>query len=221
MVTVDAIWILDADAASVALYHQTLGLMYSLVVFQDFESFAAAFRESTPGVPRLLIADPETVREPLANFFRGVLTSENAYFPETLIVSRLDDIDLMRFYLRSGVRDYILKPLRPNELVAKVERALLQINNRSVLIFRNDLDGQQVPNLTFREHQILTVLLNKPSRTAQRDQLVEAVWSKTLVNRKTLDVHIFNLRRKLRPIGYDILCKDKELYLSKVKSNSN
>ena len=217
MVNVDAIWILDSDPASLALYHQTLGLHYALEVFPNFDAFSSAYQSAPSGTPRLLIVDPEIDRDSLANFFRRVGTSEQSHFPETLVISHIDDLDVMRFYLRSGVRDYLLKPIRPNEIVAKVERVMLQIDNRSVLIFRNDLDGQQVPNLTFREHQILTVLLNRPSRTVQRDQLVEAVWSKTLVNRKTLDVHVFNLRRKLRPIGYDILCKLGELYLTKVK----
>jgi DNA-binding NarL/FixJ family response regulator len=213
---VEPIWILESDPSCVALYHQTIGLQYPLQVFSNFAEFSAAYQNSESIPPRLLIAEPEDAKVALASFFSGFATTEGTRFPETLIVSRNDEIDLMRFYLRVGARDYILKPLRPNELVAKVERALMQINNRSVLIFKNDLDGQQLSNLTFREHQILTVLLNRPSRTIDRDKLIDSVWNKTLVNRKTLDVHIFNLRRKLRPIGYDIISQKRELYLSKV-----
>lgn len=219
MISNDPIWVLDSDASCVSLYHQTIGLQYPLKVFATFQDFAAAFREAEAGHPRLLIVEPEEDRNAIANFFSGFLNPQTAtHFPQTLIVSRLDEIDMIRFYLRVGVRDYILKPLRPNELVAKIERALLQINNRSILIFRNELDGQQVANLTFRENQILTVLLNKPSRACGRDTLLEAVWNKALVNRKTLDVHVFNLRRKLRPMGYDILCKEQQLILTKLKS---
>jgi DNA-binding NarL/FixJ family response regulator len=221
MVNNDPIWILDSDAACIALYHQTVGLQYPLRVFSTFEEFSAAFREAPQGQPRLLIVEPEEDRAAVSNFFSGFLNPQTStHFPQTMIVSKLDDIDMIRFYLRVGVRDYILKPLRPNELVAKVERALLQINNRSILIFRNELDGQQVTNLTFREHQILTVLLNKPSRTCPREMLLDAVWNKTLVNRKTLDVHVFNLRRKLRPMGYDILCKGQQLILTKLNTMS-
>lgn len=218
MISNDPIWILDSDAACISLYHQTIGLQYPLKVFATFEDFAAAYRDAEPGHPRLLIVEPEEARSAVSNFFSAFPNPQSAsHFPQTLIVSRQDDIDLMRFYLRVGVRDYILKPIRPNELVAKIERALLQINNRSILIFRNELDGQQVSNLTFRENQILTVLLNKPSRSCGRDMMLESVWNKTLVNRKTLDVHVFNLRRKLRPMGYDILCKDQQLILTKIK----
>ena len=222
MVNVDPIWILDSDIKCIALYHQTLGLQYPLKVFSNFDEFSAEYQKAPKGQPRLLIAEPEDAKTALANFFSGFATSEGTRFPETLVVSRNDEIDLMRFYLRVGVRDYILKPLRPNELVTKVERALMQINNRSVLIFKNDLDGHQLTDLTFREHQILTVILNKPSRTVKRDELLDAVWNKTLVNRKTLDVHIFNLRRKLRPIGYDIISSQKsELYLARLNKILN
>ncbi len=221
MISNDPIWILDSDVSCIALYHQTIGLQYPLKVFATFEEFATAYRDAEPGHPRLLIVEPEENRAAIANFFSAFLNPQTAsHFPQTLVVSRLDEIDMMRFYLRVGVRDYILKPLRPNELVAKIERALLQINNRSILIFRNELDGQQVANLTFRENQILTVLLNKPSRACPRDTLLEAVWNKTLVNRKTLDVHVFNLRRKLRPMGYDILCKEQQLILTKLNPST-
>ena len=218
MLSVDPIWILDSDPNCVNLYHQTLGLQYPLRVFPDFESFASAYEKAPEGQPRLLIAEPEDAKSALANFFRGFATNEKKRYPETLIVSRNDEVELIRFYLRVGVRDYILKPLRLNELVAKVERALMQIDNRSVLIFKNDLDGNQLSDLTFRENQIMTVFLNSPSRTIDRDSLIDTVWNKTLVNKKTLDVHIFNLRRKLRPIGYDIVSERSKLYLSKITS---
>ncbi len=220
MITVAPIWILDSDLECVNLYQQTLGLQYPLRVFPNFESFADAFASASEGQPRLLLVEPEDAKSALANFFRGFANAKEKRFPETLIVSRNDEVDLIRFYLRVGVRDYILKPLRANELVAKVERALMQIDNRSVLIFKNDLDGHQLSDLTFRENQIITVFLNSPSRTIDRDSLIETVWSKTLVNRKTLDVHVFNLRRKLRPIGYDIISERQKLYLSKLPARN-
>jgi DNA-binding response OmpR family regulator len=158
--------------------------------------------------PRLLIADPETTSGALAELFRNA-KGPNAPFriPDCLIVSRIDDLEIIRFFLKTGARDYILKPIRPNELIAKVERALQQISNREILILRNDLDGIQVSDLTFREHQLLTIFLSRDDRAVKRDDLYGAIWSKVTVNRKTLDVHLFNLRRKLRPHGYDIICR--------------
>ncbi|HVK61446.1 MAG TPA: winged helix-turn-helix domain-containing protein [Bdellovibrionales bacterium] len=204
----DPIWVLDSDPGSVLLYQQTLGLRYPLQVFNDFKAFASAFNDAPHGQPKLLVADPETAKGSFSQLFQSLSTPGGARsLPETIIVSRLDDLELIRFFLRVGARDYILKPLRPNELVAKVERSFLRIDSNASRILRNDIDGLQVNDLTFREHQILTVLLNMPDRAAAREFLYDAVWTKTAVNRKTLDVHLFNLRRKLRPIGYDIICQ--------------
>jgi DNA-binding response OmpR family regulator len=204
----DPIWILDSDESSVLLYQQTLGLRYPLQVFSCFEKFSSAFESANTGSPKLLVADPETSRESFSMLFKNLCApGSNRTMPETIIVSRLDDIELIRFFLRVGARDYILKPLRPNELVAKVERSFLRLDGGTARILRNDIDGLEVNDLTFREHQILTVLLNAIDRSAQREFLYEAIWSKTAVNRKTLDVHLFNLRRKLRPFSYDIVCR--------------
>jgi DNA-binding winged helix-turn-helix (wHTH) protein len=89
------------------------------------------------------------------------------------------------------------------------------MNNREILILRNDLDGIQISDLTFREHQLLTIFISRPERRVGREELYGAIWSKVTVNRKTLDVHLFNLRRKLRPFGYDIFCQDQVFTLIK------
>lgn len=210
----DLIWLLDSDSACVALYQQTLGLQYQVRVFQSTDELLEQLARSTDTEPRLLIADPEHAKGSLAELFKASREGGVA-LPDCMIVSRIDDLELMRFYLKTGARDYILKPLRPNELVAKVEKALLQISNREILILRNDLDGIQISDLTFREHQLLTIFLSRPDRSVTRDELYNAIWSKVTVNRKTLDVHLFNLRRKLRPHGYDIMCRDQIFSLSR------
>lgn len=220
MSTQEPIWILDSDPNCVALYHQTLGLQYPLKVFAEFSQFAEAFHAASVS-PRLLIADPENARGSMSEFFSAFSgTSSTKTLPETIIVSRLDEIELIRFFLKTGVRDYILKPLRPNELVAKAERALLGMESRFQPILRNEFDGIQISELTFREHQILTVLLTRDNRTASREELHDSVWKNMNVNRKTLDVHLFNLRRKLRTYGYDIYCKGTMFSLEKVKATA-
>ncbi|MES2857024.1 MAG: winged helix-turn-helix domain-containing protein [Bdellovibrionota bacterium] len=213
----DPIWILDSDAQSVLLYQQTLGLRYPLQVFSDFKDFSEAFSKAPAGQPKLLVADPETSKSSLSQLFKtlGAPGSQRS-MPDTIIVSRLDDLELIRFFLRVGARDYILKPIRPNELVAKVERCFLKLDGGAGRILRNDIDGLEVGDLTFREHQILTVLLNMPERAAPREFLYDAIWTKTAVNRKTLDVHLFNLRRKLRPMGYDVLCVGQMFRLARI-----
>ncbi len=205
----DQIWILDSDPHCVKLYQQTLGLRYTLHIFDNYEQFFSTLENSPAGQPKLLVADPDSSKGAFSLLFKNSCGPDaKQAMPDTIIVSKLDDIDLIRFFLRTGARDYILKPLRPNEFVAKVERAFSCKEGAGAgRILRNDIDGLVVNDLTFREHQILTVLLNMPERRAAREFLYDAIWTKTAVNRKTLDVHLFNLRRKLRPLGFDIVCQ--------------
>lgn len=214
----ELIWILDDDQEAVALYKQTLGLQYRLRILESFEQLQSELRaQPNPGDSSswLLITDPENIKKPMKAFFGGDAESAGIRLPECIVVSNIDDLDLIRFYLKAGARDYLLKPIRPNELVAKVEKALQSINNREILILRNDLDGLQVNNLTFKEHQLLTVFLSREDRSVKRGDLYGAIWNKVNVNRKTLDVHLFNLRRKLRPHGYDIHCQHQTFSLRK------
>ncbi len=215
----DLIWILDNDPACVSLYQQTLGLQYQVRAFMKLDELRTALAQAREGEPRLLIADPESTQLLAQIFKANRQVAPGLQIPDTLIVSKIDDLELMRFYLKTGARDYLLKPIRPNELIAKVERALSQISNREILILRNDLDGIQVGDLTFREHQLLTIFLSRPNRSVSRDELYNAIWSKVTVNRKTLDVHLFNLRRKLRPHGYDIVCLEQIFSLQQSVTN--
>ena len=213
----DLIWILDSDPNCISMYQQTLGLQYLVRPFSSVDAFMESLAKGGDETPRLLISDPETTTGSLVESFKRAreVAGTKLRLPEFLIASRIDDLDLIRFYLKAGARDYILKPLRPNELVAKVEKALNHISNREILILRNDLDGIQIADLTFREHQLLTIFLSRPNRSVKRDELYGAIWSKVTVNRKTLDVHLFNLRRKLRPHGYDVICQESIFSLQK------
>jgi DNA-binding response OmpR family regulator len=59
-------------------------------------------------------------------------------------------------------------------------------------------------SLTAKELQIMTLLNEAFDRTISRRLLVSRVWGGSPVSSKTLDVHIFNLRRKLQPLKIEI-----------------
>src|SRR5947209_7054360 len=124
----DLLWILDSDAESVSLYQQTLGLQYQVRSFDEMDPLVEALMAIAPEEPRLLIIDPANTKLTMSNFVgRTAANGSSLRLPEFLVCSRADDLELMRFYLKTGARDYIFKPLRHNELIAKVERVLHQI----------------------------------------------------------------------------------------------
>lgn len=73
-------------------------------------------------------------------------------------------------------------------------------------------DKKLLEELTFKEFKILNVFLESTHRSATRNDLIEALWGKIQVGPKTLDVHLFNLRKKLRIYKYDLIHKGSSIW---------
>ncbi|MDR2197455.1 MAG: response regulator transcription factor [Coriobacteriales bacterium] len=115
--------------------------------------------------------------------------------------------------LDAGADDYLAKPFGMMELVSRVN-ALLRRRDRdteaedgeTLLIDgltlspaqrRVTVDGTLVV-LTYKEFELLQLLMERPGRVFSRDRLLEAVWGwEHSVSTRTVDVHIQTLRRKL------------------------
>jgi len=135
------------------------------------------------------------------------------YIPIIMLTVRDEEIDKV-VGLEVGADDYITKPFKVRELLARV-RAILRLANRPMgavtrrLRFDNleiDLDGRAVllggdpVNLTPREFDLLHLLASHPGRVFGRDMLLERLWGyNTEVETRTVDVHIQRLREKIDP----------------------
>ncbi len=62
--------------------------------------------------------------------------------------------------------------------------------------------------LTKIEQEILNMFVEAPHRTLKRSELVYAVWGEVIVHPKTLDVHLYNLRKKIQAHGMSIMCQE-------------
>ncbi len=125
--------------------------------------------------------------------------------PVLILTARADEVDTV-VGLDAGADDYVTKPFRLAELLARV-RALLRrgtVENSTVKGVRIDPEarrawhGDTELDLTTKEFDLLWVLIRDAGKVITREQIMREVWeSKWWTSTKTLDMHISWLRRKL------------------------
>ncbi len=134
--------------------------------------------------------------------------------PIIFLTARGEEIDRV-VGLEIGADDYVVKPLSPRELVARVKVILRRSNNQRVSktiskAFMIDEAKHQIKycntplELTAYEYGILKVLLNQPERIYSREQLMEQIWSSPQERfDRVIDTHIKTIRAKLRVINHN------------------
>lgn len=125
--------------------------------------------------------------------------------PVLMLTARTDEVDFV-VGLDAGADDYVAKPFRLAELLARV-RALLRRSAPDALQVggvRMDLAGHRVHiegievGLANKEFELLRVLLSRPGQVVSREEILREVWNDPeLKSSKTLDMHMSWLRRKI------------------------
>jgi DNA-binding response OmpR family regulator len=125
--------------------------------------------------------------------------------PVLILTARADEVDTV-IGLDAGADDYVTKPFRLAELLARV-RALLRRNASETKVVqgvRIDTDarrawlGDNEIELTSKEFDLLGLLVAEAGKVVTREQIMRQVWdSKWWGSTKTLDMHVSWLRRKL------------------------
>ena len=203
------VWILDNDQRLHTSYKKILNFRYRTRFFFSLEDFADSFYKESYKcsflIAELILKD--------GNFldFLGKLKNKGFFKVPTFIISSVDDLDVMRFCFKEGVIDYLTKPFKPNELLIKIENIFKKEDSKPLTYEGQERDvtinGKQVKNLTLKQLQVLSLFLKSPVRCVNRKDILKKVWGSTSVHPKTVDVHLYNLRRKLNPIGFQINSK--------------
>ena len=134
------------------------------------------------------------------------LRAEGKGTPVLVLTARADEVDTV-VGLDAGADDYVTKPFRLAELLARV-RALLRRRSgdttTAVQGVRMDVEsrrawlGEEELTLTAKEFDLLRVLLRDAGKVVTRDQLMREVWDTAWWgSTKTLDMHVSWLRKKL------------------------
>ena len=130
-----------------------------------------------------------------------------------IVLSAKDELDTKVDLLKLGANDYMTKPFALKELEA---RALVQLrdskeNSQDGIIEFNNLkydiqkkqvtiDGQSL-SLTVHELKIMELLLHHPGRVFSKNEIYEYAWDDYYIGEdKTINVHISNIRQKIKKI---------------------
>ncbi|GAA1413653.1 DNA-binding response regulator [Glutamicibacter uratoxydans] len=128
--------------------------------------------------------------------------------PVVMLTAKSDTADVVRG-LESGADDYVPKPFKPAELVARVRARLrpsethaaetLQVGEVSIDVAGHRVTRSgQVVSLTPLEFDLLVTMARKPWQVFSREQLLEAVWGyRHAADTRLVNVHVQRLRSKI------------------------
>lgn len=136
-------------------------------------------------------------------------------FPIVILSARNDEIDVV-LGLEIGADDYVQKPFRPRELLARIRVHLRKARELPAaesqgrrLMFRGLVidtsercvtrDGVEV-GLTHTEFDLISFLALHAGEVLSRERILASVWGYDVpIATRVIDVHVRNLRRKVEP----------------------
>ncbi len=128
--------------------------------------------------------------------------------PIVMLTAKTDTIDVV-LGLESGADDYVVKPFKPKELVARVRTRLRRIDepadeNLRIGDLEIDVSGHAVRRgdeqilLTPLEFDLLVALARKPKQVISREVLLQDVWGyRHAADTRLVNVHVQRLRSKI------------------------
>ena len=156
---------------------------------------------------------------------------ESNTVPIIMVTAKSTDHDKLKGY-ELGADDYVVKPFNPQVLVAKVKAMITRasrVSNTDLLnlagICLNSsaqtvvVDNQEII-LTYKEYQLLKILMKNAGRVFSREQLLNKIWGYEYQGSlRTVDTHIKKLRAKLGTQSKHIVTLIKSGYKFEAKND--
>ena len=131
-----------------------------------------------------------------------------------IILTAKDTIDDKVEVLQSGADDYVTKPFDIKEVLARVAVQIRRMEgsfSEGNLVYQGlELDREnfcvrvaqtELPKITRQEFSILELLLKHPKKVFSKEEIFEYAWEEAYMGEtKTLDVHISNIRKKIKSV---------------------
>lgn len=179
---------------------------------QGFDCASAFYARLKDRLPSLVLLDIMLPDEGGLEIIQKLRRSANTRrLPVILVTAKTTELDKVKG-LDTGADDYITKPFGVMELISRVKalmrRAQGQEEERLIRlesIFMDDekravfVDDQPV-ELTYKEYELLKLLLRNAGIVVSREMILDHVWGTDFEGEsRTLDMHIKTLRQKLGP----------------------
>ena len=136
-----------------------------------------------------------------------------------IVLTAKDSLDEKVEVLTSGADDYITKPFEIREVLARVQVQLRRKEEKETGIerdlsfkdmvlnrdtFQVRIDGRILSKITKQEFAILELLLRNPKQVFSKEDIFEYAGDEPYMGEpKTLDVHISNIRKKIKQVTSD------------------
>lgn len=131
-----------------------------------------------------------------------------------IVITAKDELDDKIDIFAKGADDYITKPFEIKEVIARIQVQLrhknkdmasdlitygkLRLDRKAHSIYISD---ETVDGITKQEFSILELLMEHPKQVFSKEDIFEYAWDEPYMGEtKTLDVHISNIRKKLKKI---------------------
>lgn len=181
---------------------------------EAFERAAPFYHAVERNLPDLVLLDIMLPGEDGLSVLRRLRSqSKTRDVPVILVTAKSSEMDTVRG-LDLGADDYISKPFGIMELISRVKarlrsapkaRAASSLEYHGIVLSEEKhtvtVDGEPV-ELTYKEFELLKLLLSAPGTAFPRDMIMERIWGYNYeMNSRTLDMHIKTLRQKLGTKG--------------------
>lgn len=189
------------DALSIGLTQEG----FEVIVAEDGATARDAVRREHPDLVLLDVMLPDVSGIELCRELRA-----ERDVPVIMVTARDGEVDVV-LALELGAADYVQKPYRLRELVARMRAVLrrrreaphddhvLQAGGVRLDLARHEAsrDGQ-VLELSRKEFELLALLVSKAGQVVTRDECIDTLWwGQDLADTRTLDTHVKRIRRKV------------------------
>ena len=190
---------------------ESFALKNSGYQIMDFECAKDFYKKVTEKVPALIILDIMLPDEDGLEVLKKLRSTPGTKkVPIILVTAKTTEIDKVKG-LDMGADDYITTPFGVMELISRVKAVLrrskgmeeeknisladIYIDNERHSVYVKD----ELCELTFKEYELLKLLLINTGIVMSRDIIMERIWGSDFEGEsRTLDMHIKTLRQKLK-----------------------